>query len=156
MAVDLRSNTMFARISLVLMDDHLILLEHGRTADRVRKFRFDAIEAVVIWRKLPWLRITLCALLLAMPGAALQFVGDTFATVSGLLLLALGLGLITWYVVCRQTTIRLVRSGKIHDVGGVFRPGRVRRFRERLLAGIAAAQAPAEPIAPAPIEAPAA
>ncbi|HEV7301140.1 MAG TPA: hypothetical protein VGN72_17370 [Tepidisphaeraceae bacterium] len=140
MAADLRSNTMFSRISLVVMDDCLIKLEHGRTGDRVRKFTYDSIESIVIWRKTPWVRIVVCTTFLALPGAALQFVGDTFATYSGLFLLALGLGLVAWYLICRSTTIRIMRGGIIYDVVGIFRPGRVRKLRDNVLARIRAVQ----------------
>ena len=146
MAADLRSNTMFSRISVVLMDDCLEKLDHDRTSDRVRRFAFDTIESVVIWRKIPWVRITLCATFLALPGAALQFVGDEFATVSGLVLLALGLGLITWYLVCRSTTIRIMRGGLTYDIVGIFRPARVRKFRDGLLTRVRAAQAAVTPL----------
>jgi hypothetical protein len=140
MSVDLKSNTMFARISLVLLDDGLIKLEHGRTEDRVRRYKYDRIERVLIWSNLPAIRVILCIALLMLPGFGVLLIGETFAYVTGALLIALGLGLVTWYLYCRKTTIQIVRSGKRFDVVGIFRPGKLRRFRDRLIRAIEAAQ----------------
>ncbi len=157
MGVDLRSNTMFARISVVLLDDCLVKLEHGRTEDRVRRFMYDSIENVVIWKKIPWLRVILCTVFLVLPGIALQFPRDEIATYSGAFLLVLGLGLVGWYLVCKKTTIRITRSGTPNDLVGVFRPKRVRSLRDRLIANVQAAQlaeAVEPPVADSPTDVP--
>jgi hypothetical protein len=139
-SVDLQSNTMFGRISLVLMEDCLVKLEHGRTEDRVRRFMFDSIESVIIWRKMPWGRIAVTLGLFALPGVALFFVGELVTTIFGIFLVALGLGLTAWYLTCRKTTIRILRGGNTHDLSGIFRPSKVRSLRDRLFAQIERAQ----------------
>ena len=141
MSVDLRTNSAFARVSLLVMPDCLVKLEHGRTEDRVRKFMFDAIGTVVIWRKVPWARVLVCALLLAAPGVALLFVRETAVVVIGGVLLVFGVALCLWYLYCGSTTVRVVRNGEPYDITGIFRPGRVRKFREKLVTGIRAVQA---------------
>src|SRR5665213_3135673 len=147
MSVDLRSNSTLGRMSFILMDGYLIQLEHRYTEDRVRKFRYESIDSVIIWQKAPWLRMILCAVILGLPGIAILFfsfrsgfnsndVGETFMVVTGSFLCALAVGLITWYFYCKKTTIRIVRAGNHHDLSGMFRPGRLNRFRTRLVDGI--------------------
>lgn len=149
MSVDLRSNTLFSRASLLLMDDCLIKLEHGRTKDRVRRYSFDRIESVVIYRQIPWVRLIICAVVLLLPGFLLLLAGETSETVTGIVLMACAVFLIVWYLYCRKTTIRVVRAGQQYEVAGIFRPGRFRRFRDRLIGGINAVQLPfAPPIPP--------
>jgi hypothetical protein len=140
MGADLRNNTSFARISLVLLDDCLVKLEHARTQDRIRRYMFEAIESVVIWRRVPLIRILVCTCLLLLPGVAILFIGETFATVSGILLILLGGGLVLWYLFNGKTTIRIVRAGKTDEIVGIFGRGKVRSFRERLVLGIQRAQ----------------
>ena len=151
MSVDLKSNTAFARISLIVMDDSLIKLEHSRTNDRVRRFMFDSIERIIIWRTVPGVRIALCAVCLVAPALLMLIFDDRdhVFLVIGLMLGTLGLGLIVWYLVCRKTTIRIVRAGTAVDIVGIFRPKKVRNLRDKLIAGILAAQ-PAPAIAAEP------
>jgi hypothetical protein len=141
MSVDLQSNSTFGRISIVLMNDCLIKLEHGWSEDRTRRFMYEGIDSVVIWRKIPWVRIMVCAVLLALPGIILLFLGNIVATVCGIVLGAIGVALIVWYLYCRSTTIRIVRAGKNHDLTSIFRPGKVRSFRDRLVVNIRTIQA---------------
>jgi hypothetical protein len=140
MSVDLRNASTFGRISLLVMDDCLIKLEHGYTRDRVRRLMYDAIESVIIWRRVPGVRITVCVVLFLLPGMGLLFANSTVAIVIGIFLLALALGLISWYIYAGKTIIRIVRIGKTDDVIGIFRPGRVRRFRTLFIDGIQRAQ----------------
>lgn len=154
MSVDLANNTTFQRLSLVVMDDSLIKLEHERTQDRVRKIMFDRVESLLIWTVPPWLNICICGIFFALPGFGILLVQEVWSSIVGDFLLALGLGLIGWYVYCGRTTIRAVRGGRLHEIKGIFRPGRVRRFRERLVAGIRRAQEqPQPPATPSPNDA---
>lgn len=59
----------------------------------------------------------------------------------GFILMALGVALMLWYLYCKVTTIRIVRGGTNSDLKGLFRPGNLRRFRERLLNAVQTAQA---------------
>ena len=140
MAVDLKSITSMRRFSLLLMDDCLLKLEHERTQDRIRRFSYETIQSVIIWQKVPWVRIVICIVLLVFPGFALFLADSTPSTIAAIFLIALGGSLTAWYSYCKVTTIRIVRGGTNTDLKGLFRPGRLRRFRERFLAAIRAGQ----------------
>ena len=91
MAVDLRSVTTFQRFSLVLMDDCLIKLEHERTQDRVRRYSYDSIQNIIIWRTISWWRVIICGICLLLPGIGLLFVDNTPSTVIGFILIGTGI-----------------------------------------------------------------
>lgn len=136
MGVDLKSNSFFKRISIVLMDDSLVTLEHERTQDRSRRIMFDRIESVVVWRSIPWVRIVLIGLLIVLPAASILFIGRLTSTIIGTMFLAFGLAVILWYFYCRHTILRIMRAGQAHDISGIYRPGRFRPFRDRLISNI--------------------
>ena len=140
MSVDLRSKSQFARVSVLLMDDCIIKLEHRRTEDRMRKIMYESIESITFQRRLPGLRIALCAVFLVLPGIAIQFVGNEISTVIGIFLIVLGSGLIIMYLVCGHTIVRILKGGKYYEIAGVFRPRKLRKFREKLLASIRSVQ----------------
>ena len=141
MAADLKSITTLNRFSLVLMDDSLIKLEHEYTQDRVRRFSYDSIQNVIIWQKISWWRFVLCGIVLVLPGIGILFLDNVAATIIGVILMLIGLSLMGWYLYCKMTTIRIVRSGSNYDLTGLYRPGKLRKFRERLLTAIQTAQA---------------
>ncbi len=116
MSVDLRSNSMFARISLLLMDDCLIKLEHGRTKDRVRRYSYDRIESVIIYRNVAWGRMILWLTILFLPGVLVLFIGETFSTVTGTILIAVSTLLVGWCLYCKKTTIRIIRAGQSYEL----------------------------------------
>jgi hypothetical protein len=141
MSADLRSSSIFGRSSLVLLDDCLVKLEHGQTEDRVRKFMFDAIEAVIVWRSVPWLYLCIVAFFLCGPAFCLLIlVRGTVANWIGGFLLVAAVPVMAWYLYCRKTTIRIARFGKTDDIQGIFRPGKARDVTNRLVNGIRAAQ----------------
>ncbi|HEY1684668.1 MAG TPA: hypothetical protein VGG19_07900 [Tepidisphaeraceae bacterium] len=141
MSVDLRSNSLFSRSSLVLLDDSLVKLEHGQTEDRVRKFMFEAIEAIITWRTIPWLNLIIVTTFLIGPALILILVvRGIIAEWIGGSLFVVAIPVLAWYLYCRQTTIRIVRFGKADDIKGIFRPGKVRGLMERMIAGIQAVQ----------------
>ncbi len=152
MAVDLRSNSLFNRTSVLIEPDCLVLLEHERTKDRVRKIMFDRVEQVIAWRKVPVIRILVVALFLLLPGAALFFVGNVTSTVIAIFLEIVALTALTWYLYCQKTIIRLVRSGKTDDITGVFRPGKVRRLLAKIESNIRNVQLPPISIAEPPAQ----
>lgn len=132
---------MFGRSSLMLLDDCLVKLEHSYTEDRVRKFMFDAVEAVIVWQSIPWLYLCIVAFFLFGPAfCLLVLVRGTAADWIGGVLAVAAVPLFVWYLYCRKTTIRIVRFGKSEDISGIFRPGKLRRVLEKLNAGIRAVQ----------------
>jgi hypothetical protein len=143
MGADLRSNTTFQRVSVVLMDDALFKLEHERTRDRVRRFSYESISRVVIWQRIPWLRLLVCFLFIVGPGVAVFFIQNTAAYVCGSILIVIGGLVMLWYAYSKFTTIRIIRGTTHNDISGLFRPGKLRKFRERLFSSIRAKQASA-------------
>jgi hypothetical protein len=145
MAVDLKSNTTFQRVSILLTDNAIVKLEHERTQDRIRRFPYESIQAVLIWQRISWWRIVLCTIVLIFPGIGIAFNDSTTALISASILIGMGLALDLWYLYCKVTTVRIVRGHANYDLIGLFRPGKLRKFRQRLLAGIDATQAAAMP-----------
>lgn len=139
MSVDLRSNTTFSRISMVLMDDCLVKLEHQTTQDRVRRYAYDRIQGVVIWTRPAWLRMAVCAVGLLAPGILLGLLTQELQ-IFGWILASIGLLLVCWYAYTKVATIRIIRAGKTDDLKGLYRPGRLNRFRDKLIARIQEAQ----------------
>lgn len=141
MAVDLKTNSFFRRISLVLEPDALVKLEHDRTKDRVRKIMFDRVDQVIVWRRLPVLRIILVTAILCAPGALLLMTNEPVGIVIAFILLAIGLIVDAVYLYYRKTTIRIIRAGRAEDITGIFRPRKVRTLVANMQANIRATQA---------------
>jgi hypothetical protein len=136
MSADLKCNTTLRRTSLVILDDCLVMLEHELTRDRVRKVMFDRVESVLIWAKVPWLRIVLLFVLLGLPALGILLIHEPVSTAIALVLLAFVVGMNAGYAYCGHTTIRIVRAGQTYEISGIFRRGPLTRFRARLLGGI--------------------
>lgn len=136
MAVDLRNNSLLSRSSLVFTEDALVKLEHRYTHDRLRKFMYDAIESVVIWRRNAWLQIILVTICLMLPGIALLFADSDPSTIIAIFLIAVASILLVWYVYCGKSTLRIVRAGQATDLTGIYRPGQLRRFRDQFIENI--------------------
>jgi hypothetical protein len=142
----LKTTSVFDRLSFVVMDDSLVRLEHGSTQDRVRKFRFIEIEGILFSRAAPVGRLILCTVFFILPGIAMMLLNSELALVMvGLGLMVVGLCLLVWYSVAGRTTIQIYRANRPtpEKVSGIFRPRKVRRFRENLIAGIQRAQSAA-------------
>jgi hypothetical protein len=159
MAVDLAAHGLFQRASVVLDPDCLIKLEHSSTRDRLRKVMFDRVDHIIVWRVVPWVRVLLALLLIGVPGSLLLLVGDPVATAFAMIVILIALGVVSWYLYCRKTTIRIVRAGKIGDIRGIYRPRKVRRVVQAMVNNIRVVQmipaAPAPPEPPVPPEPPA-
>jgi hypothetical protein len=140
MGVDLRGISSFERFSLVIMDDCLMKLEHGYSKDRVRRYMYDNVEAVLIWRRFPALRFGVVVLCLIVPGLALLLAGGQTSLVIAFFLLSCGTLILLWYGYHGRTTVRIIRYDKTDEFSGIFTRGKVRRFRERLIENIQKAQ----------------
>ncbi len=144
MAVDLRFGVILNRRSLVLYDDHVVVLEHGVTRDRVRRIAYDRIQSVLSWRGLPWGRMLFFAALFGAPGLLLLTVGATPHTVIGLTLLVCTALIEARYLTMRLTRIRITRADKHYDFKGVVSRRKVARCLQRLDEDIRQAQHHAE------------
>jgi hypothetical protein len=141
MAVDLKTNGFFGGTSIIVAPDCMIKLEHGGTKDRIRKVLFDRVEQVIVWRRVPVVRVVIVSVLLGLPGLLLLLVQETALTVFALLLLVITGAALAYYLYCRKTTIRIVRAGRFEEVTGVFWPSRVSRLLEMMRVNIRATQA---------------
>jgi hypothetical protein len=137
MSVDLRSYKTFERYSILVMEDCVVKLEHTYGDDRIRRIKFDTLERMIIFRKTPWLRVIIGGLLMLV-GLLTMLNNDLL--ILGVALAVVGLAVVIYYLYCGATTIRMVRRGIATDLDGIFRPGKVRKFREKVLDGVRRAQ----------------
>jgi hypothetical protein len=133
MGVDLRNRSTFERSSIIVTDDAIVKLEHTYGDDRLKRAMFASLESLIIWRKLCWAQITVVALLVVMPGILILALNSELM-ILGAILLGIGLLLIVYYVYCGKYTIRLIRRGTTMEFSGVYRPGKVRKFRDKVIA----------------------
>ena len=140
MPADLTTASFFHRSSMVLQDDHLVILEHQSTQDRVRRFGFDRIESVTYWHRPPWVHIAVYLALFGLPGLAVLALENVVVYIAGGVLMAIGLSMALWYAYRGKTSIRIARVGDDYTVAGIASRRKVRRFLARLEAAIRHAQ----------------
>lgn len=117
------------------MDDAVVKLEHTYGDDRMKRIMFSSMESLIIWQKVAWLHLISIALVILLPGILLMIFSDELK-ILGDVLAGLGLLLILWFAYCGKTTIRMTRRGTVTDISGVFRPGKVRKFRDKVLEAV--------------------
>lgn len=148
MAADLRCAGWFQRQSLFLDDHELLVLEHEFIGDRVRRFRYDRLNALLLWRRMPWDHIVLATLSLSPAGGLLvAFAEPPGAQVFGLALLVLWVAVLVRAVAWQRTYVQLVRGSRAHVYATVTPRRRVTAFRDRLLAQVPSSAAPSAPSA---------
>lgn len=140
MAADLTTTGFFQRRSVILQNDHVVVLEHQSTKDRVRRIAFDRIEHVVLWRSLPWVYMVVYGLLLGGPGLAFLAVRSTPIIFIGLTLVAITVIIEARYLYMGKTSIRITRAGSAYVISGVVSPRKVDRFISRMEEAIHRAQ----------------
>ncbi|MHB1768674.1 MAG: hypothetical protein ACYCUV_12585 [Phycisphaerae bacterium] len=92
--------TLFRRITAVMDDDALVLLEHQYNKDRIRRVPFDQVEYMLHWERLAGGRLTLFFLLFLGFGiSGIAFLanrsfGDTGYLVFGIILLVFAVGML--------------------------------------------------------------
>lgn len=148
MAADLKGNAIGGGCSLFLRGDHLLKLDHDRTRDRMRRFRYASIEQIITWQRVPLFRVLVVVLLFGVP-AAMVYV-NSFRIDEGeiafiVTLMVVGGLLVMRYVLWRSTTIRIVAGGKSRDIVGIFRPRKLKRFQQSLSQHIRNAQMTVQP-----------
>jgi len=139
MGADLTIAAWTRRQSVLLMDDHLVVLEHEGYSDRVHRVFFDGVRSLVVWKRWPWGRMLLLGCLTALPGYLIYSLGGAGEVIGGIFF-AVGAILELRYLVYRLTTIRLQDGPRSRDFGVIVRPGRIRDVVDRLRARIEAAQ----------------
>ncbi|NOX57528.1 MAG: hypothetical protein GXP29_01550 [Planctomycetes bacterium] len=145
MAVDLKLRNSFGNVSIILMDDHLVELEHSYTSDRVRRIRYDRVESVVRWRVLPLGRMAIVGLLVAVPGLLMMFSSEQVFVTMGTAFLTIAACIEAIYIYAGKTHISIMRAGREFKLAGVVRPHKVDRLLNRMEADIRRTQEEATP-----------
>jgi hypothetical protein len=141
MGADLKNNSLFQRVSVLIQPDCLVKLEHQMSKDRIRKSMFSRVAQVAVWRQIPWVRIAVATVFLCLPGLLiLSLVEMTGLKIMGFVIFAIGGCVDGFYVFCGKTTIRIVSPGKTEDITGIFSPGKVRRLVARMVTNIRTTQ----------------
>jgi len=140
MGIDYRDANWFNRQTGLLMDDCLVLLEQEYTKDRVRRVLFDRVESVVSWRRFPWGRGLVFGLFFGLP-ALFILSEEPVVQVIGVVFLLLFLAAEARYLHCGLTRIRITRAGHDTTISVIMRPGKLRRFLDRLYSAVEAHQA---------------
>ncbi|MFA9479888.1 hypothetical protein ACERK3_16515 [Phycisphaerales bacterium AB-hyl4] len=142
MGVDLRCTGWFHRQSLMLDEHELLAFEHETTSDAIRRYRYDRLASLIIWRRLPWDRMITTVLVLGTPTGIV--IGTAGHTPTGLAVGGVLFGVLLLFlfrqIIYRRTYIQLERDdGQTRVYAGILAPRRVNRFRDRLLDHIRAA-----------------
>lgn len=132
MAADLKLRNLFSSNSIVLLDDHLVELEHGHTSDRVRRVLYDRIESVIHWRVQPLGRMIAFGLVFGIPGMLAIMSSDSVWGTMGVILLAITVILEARYLYTGKASVRILRAGRTFEINGIVSPRKLRRLLDRL------------------------
>ncbi len=132
MPADLRFNGFVQRSSMVVLGDHIAILEHDWSQDRVRRITHERIESVLMWRRVLWGHIVLLLLVFGGLGGWLVSYDIYAVRVVGVVLLSVLIVAVARYLYLGKTTIRINRSDKAMDFTGIISPRRVERCLARI------------------------
>ena len=141
MPVDLSSVDFVSRRGLLVESDHLLILESRAVSSRLWRLPFDQVTRVVVTRKAPVVRILVVVILIMLPSLLLLLVRDPVATGIAVVVFAVGALMLSWYGYCGKTQFEIAYGPKQRSFTVMARPGRVRRFVDRLVQHIEAVQA---------------
>ncbi|MDH5638042.1 MAG: hypothetical protein OEZ04_06085 [Nitrospinota bacterium] len=136
MPVDLRVHSLASRKSLLVMEDSLVMLEHSQFSDRIHKILYESIESIIVWKKLPWLKMTLTAL--ALGGFAyIPFIGtgslaNNDTRIYLLIVLGVFVALETILLIRKKVFIRINHSGLALDLAFSAFPWKVSNFVDKV------------------------
>ncbi len=136
MPADLTTAGFFQRHSVVLRDDHLVMLEHRSTQDRVRRIPFDRVETVVWWWTLPWGRMAIYGFLFGGLGLVLLALRHPIAYTIGGSVIGVATVVIGRYIYMGKTTIQITRAGSEYVIQAIASPKKIRRLITRLESAI--------------------
>jgi len=144
MPADLRIHGFVNRKSFLVMEDSLVMLEHSQFSDRIHKILYESIESIIVWKKTPWLKMTLTALILG-GFAYIPFLGTGSPANSdtrNYLLIVLGVFVALEVILLtrKNVFIRIIHAGQPLDLAfGAF-PWTVRKFVDNIRAHAEARQ----------------
>jgi len=138
MPVDLRVHGIANRKSLLVMEESLVLLEHSQFSDRIHKIRYENIETILVWRKTPWLKMAVTAVILGAI-AYIPFVGSWSLEdrdTQVYLLTALGFFAVleALFLFRKNHFIRIIHSGQRLDLKVSAFPWKARGFVDKVRA----------------------
>ncbi len=148
MAVDLRERGVLLNRSLVLLEDHAVLLDHQAGRDLVRRIYYDRLRWFTARHRFPWLIGGFVALLLvayAVLAVVLwrQVDDEGMRLVLFIPIVLLGIVLL-WVAFYRKLELTMARGEKIVRISGWLRAGKARLLEQRLDRMVRAAQHAAE------------
>ncbi len=136
MPADLTTAQMFRRSSVVLQNNHLVLLEHHSMQDRMRRVNFDGVESILRWRTRPWVRIVLVLLTIGGGGLGLLMANEDVLASIGAILIGVAAFILTFYFYRGKTTIIISRRGKEYVIKGIVSPKKVDQLMAQMEASI--------------------
>lgn len=148
MAVDLRERGVLLNRSLVLQEDHAVLLDHQAARDLVRRIYYDRLRWFTARYRFPWL-IVVCLLSLLVSYVVLAVVlwrqmdDQGMRLVLFIPIVLLGIVLL-WAAFHRKLELTMARGEKIVRISGWLRASKARLLEQRLDRMVRAAQHSAE------------
>ena len=140
MPVDAHFSQFTKKISAIVDDDNLVILEHDYTRDKVRRIQFDRVESLVTWRRYPLLHVLLSTLFFGGIGIALLVVQDSVANGIAAFMFSILAMLLFYYTTRQRSHIRIVRGGKTFQYAGFNSRRKFERFLEKLSVAISRTQ----------------
>lgn len=145
MAADLSAYGLFQRRELLIEDDALLDLENGFGSDRIRRVLFERVQTVIAWTNVlaGWLVFALIFLVVGLVFLIPFFQGQVSPVVPfGFIFAPIGLIFTLRYLLVQRyhLLIRMI-DGTEHRIVAIARPGKFRRFVNRLTDSITAFQA---------------
>lgn len=139
MAVDLKAGGVIRVQSLIVNDDHLVILERDGYKDRIRKTLFDRVDSIVTWKTLPWGRMLFFLFLLGGPAVPMAIADADLLPFAVVLFVILAI-IEARYLLYMKTWLCITRAGTSRIFSMVVRPGRFRTVLDRMRANIVATQ----------------
>ena len=129
---DLKIAGLVNRMSLIVADEALVILEHSSTKDRVIKILYENIESIIVWKKTSWVSMILAMVILGgaayIPLSAYRTLKDEsmlwIAIFLGVLLVALELVM----VIRKKYYLRINHGGEAFNVAAPIFPWQIRKF----------------------------
>lgn len=137
MAVDLKCVGWFNRRDILVMEDHIAVLEAEGNDDFVKRIYFDKVKNVVIRRDIPLGRFFAVAFVSALLCVPLLFIPSkpTQAVSAAVLLVLLGIAFVRAFI-WRRTHFRFQRGPSLYAFSSIVSPAKIRGFTDKIVDAI--------------------
>lgn len=136
MSVDLKISGLTGGMSVLTLDGELIILEHGVGQDRVKRILYENIESILVWEKIPWLRMIGAAvflgLLIYVFGAAYRTGRDETSLYVIFILGVLLVLLEAIFLIRKDAHMRINHGAEPYDLTAPAYPWRIRKFVQKV------------------------